>query len=78
MLTTATTPWPFPHHHFISLLYGAGLADAVEQSTRVLVDAYAMGSLSMTCFDLGRKEIAVSGAGEAPPLPHVPADESNL
>jgi hypothetical protein len=37
-----------------------------------------MGSLSMTCFALGCNEIGVSGTGEAPPLPHVPADESNL
>ncbi len=64
--------------HFIPLLYIAGLADAAEQKTRVLIDGYTMGSLSMTCFALGRNEIGLSGTGEAPPLPHVPADESNL
>jgi hypothetical protein len=64
--------------HFIPLLYIAGLADAAQQGTRILVDGYAMGSLSMTCFALGCNEIAASGGGEAPPLPHVPADESNL
>lgn len=64
--------------HFIPLLYIAGLADAAEQRTRVVVDGYAMGSLSMTCFALGCEEITATGTGEAPPLPHVPADESNL
>lgn len=64
--------------HFIPLLYIAGLADAAEQRTRVVVDGYAMGSLSMTCFALGCEEITATGTGAAPPLPHVPADESNL
>jgi 4,5-DOPA dioxygenase extradiol len=64
--------------HFIPLLYIAGLADAAEQKASVLVDGYAMGSLSMTCFTLGCTEVAVSGSGPAPPLPKVPADESNL
>jgi 4,5-DOPA dioxygenase extradiol len=64
--------------HFIPLLYIAGLADAAEQKASVLVDGYAMGSLSMTCFTLGCTEVPVSGTGAAPPLPQVPADESNL
>jgi 4,5-DOPA dioxygenase extradiol len=64
--------------HFIPLLCIAGLADAAQQSARVLVDGYAMGSLSMTCFALGCDEIAAGGTGAAPPLPHVPADETNL
>lgn len=64
--------------HFIPLLYIAGLADAAGQKTRVLVDGYAMGSLSMTCFALGCNDITASGTGDAPPLPHIPADESNL
>ncbi|HET9059602.1 MAG TPA: 4,5-DOPA dioxygenase extradiol [Acidimicrobiales bacterium] len=64
--------------HFIPLLYVAGLADAAQERARVLVNGYAMGSLSMTCFALGGKDVAASETGEAPPLPHVPADELNL
>ena len=64
--------------HFIPLLYIAGLADAAEEKASVLVDGYAMGSLSMTCFTLGCNEVTVTQTGAAPPLPQVPADESNL
>jgi 4,5-DOPA dioxygenase extradiol len=64
--------------HFIPLLYIAGLADAVKQKASVLIDGYAMGSLSMTCFTLGCPEVPVSDTRAAPPLPQVPAAESNL
>jgi len=39
--------------HFIPLLYLAGLASVADQSVEVLVDGYAMGSLSMTSYTLG-------------------------
>jgi 4,5-DOPA dioxygenase extradiol len=64
--------------HFIPLLYIAGLADAAGQKARVLLDGYAMGSLSMTCFTLGCDQLTIAGTGAAPSLPQVPADESNL
>lgn len=64
--------------HFIPLLYVAGLADAAGENARVLVGGYSMGSLSMTSYALGCDGLAVGGTGEAPPLPHVPAEESNL
>lgn len=73
----------FPHaaptpDHFIPLLYLAGLAAASGEGTRVLVDGYAMGSLSMTSYTLGCNGITFGGSGGAPALPDVPADETNL
>ena len=44
----------------------------------MLVDGYAMGSLSMVSYTLGLDELDAGGTGGAPPLPPIPADETNL
>jgi len=36
--------------HFMPLLYVAGLASASNQPAEVLVEGYAMGSVSMTAY----------------------------
>ena len=72
-LRAAPTP-----DHFIPLLYVAGLAAAAGQSADVLIDGYAMGSLSMTSYALGYRELDIENPRGAPPLFGVPADETNL
>jgi 4,5-DOPA dioxygenase extradiol len=64
--------------HFIPLLYIAGLAAVAGQTAHVLVDGYAMGSLSMACYTLGCDQLEPRGQGGAPTLPPIPADETNL
>jgi 4,5-DOPA dioxygenase extradiol len=65
--------------HFIPALYFAGLAAASGEPAHVLVDGYSMGSLSMVSYTLGCAELEPDGhGGDPPPLPDVPADETNL
>ena len=64
--------------HFIPLLYLAGLASAASDTAHVLVDGYAMGSLSMVSYTLGCHELESDGQSGAPALPLVPADETNM
>ena len=64
--------------HFIPLLYVAGLATAADERADVLVDGYAMGSLSMVSYTLGSHELDSGGEDGAPVLPRVPAEETNL
>ena len=78
---------PFDYHvepaaptpdHFIPLLFLAGLAAAAGEPAGVLVDGYAMGSLSMISYTLGCGHLAPEGTGGAPALPDMPADETNI
>jgi 4,5-DOPA dioxygenase extradiol len=63
--------------HFIPLLYLAGLA-AAEGGLRPLVQGYALGSLSMTCYGLGIDDVECQQAEGAASLPAgVPADQTN-
>jgi 4,5-DOPA dioxygenase extradiol len=64
--------------HFIPLIYVAGLASAAGQTAQVLVDGYAMGSLSMACYTLGCGKIESGAQPGSPVLPDIPADETNI
>ena len=65
--------------HFIPLLYLAGLSAAAGQPADVLVDGYAMGSLSMTAYSLdAHRGARPHDTDGAPPLPPIPADETNV
>ncbi len=67
--------------HFIPLLYLAGLADAAREPAGVLVDGYAMGSLSMTCYALDGPTPFEPDRRPAAPLPDpgtIPVEDTNL
>jgi len=69
---------PTPEH-FLPLLYLAGLAAEENTGTRVLIDGYAYGSLSMTSYtlDAGRPPVDTGLSGSAPLAAAVPADGTN-
>jgi 4,5-DOPA dioxygenase extradiol len=82
----AAAPTP---DHFLPLLYLAGLAEAAGHGAEVLVEGYAMGSLSMTSYVLDPAMAGAGGAeagrdesgGPAPILPDpsiVPPDDTNV
>ncbi len=68
--------------HFIPLLYLAGVAEAARRKAQVLVDGYAMGSLSMTCYtvDCGCPPAPADRrpAARVPDPGLVPSDDTNL
>lgn len=70
---------PTPEH-FLPLLYIAGFAAASGQPPRVLVDGYAYGSLSMTCYGVGiQDQHGRAGLPGAAPLgSEAPAEDTNI
>jgi 4,5-DOPA dioxygenase extradiol len=64
--------------HFLPVLYLAGLAAAADRGAEVLIEGCAMGSLSMTSYGLGVHDQPDGSGRGAPPLPRMPADETNL
>jgi 4,5-DOPA dioxygenase extradiol len=67
--------------HFIPLLHVAGLASASKEVAQVLIDGYALGSLSMTSFTLDAKRLPDGGdprpGGGLPDPRKVPAEDTN-
>lgn len=65
--------------HFIPLLYLAGLAAAGEAVVEPLMRGYAMGSLSMTCYQAGAADCPAMQKMGAAGLPaDVPPDQTNI
>jgi 4,5-DOPA dioxygenase extradiol len=64
--------------HFIPLLYIAGLAAESGEPMEALIRGYAMGSLSMSCYDVGTGLACREEEGAATIPKNVPADQSNI
>ena len=64
--------------HFIPLLYIGGLAAESGEPMEALIRGYAMGSLSMSCYDVGTGLACREEEGAATIPENVPADQSNI
>jgi 4,5-DOPA dioxygenase extradiol len=67
--------------HFIPILHLAGLAAAAGTAPDVLIQGYALGSLSMTCHALGCELLAAPDAGAGPGAATssvAPPDQTNM
>lgn len=67
--------------HFIPLIYIAALAAATDDTTDVLVEGPAFGSLSMTSYSLGAdcpQTTSENAAAYSPRQNTSPADQSNI
>jgi 4,5-DOPA dioxygenase extradiol len=64
--------------HFIPLLYIAGVAAECGEAMEPLIRGYAMGSLSMSCYDVGTGLACREEQGAATSPGNVPADQSNM
>ena len=64
--------------HFIPLLYIAGLAAETGEPMEALIRGYAMGSLSMSCYDVGTGLACREEQGAATIPENVPPDQSNI
>ena len=69
---------PTPEH-FIPLLYFAGVAAGAGRPAQILVDGYALGSLSMTAYTLDAAPAQPRAeGGPAASVPDVAAEDTNL
>lgn len=67
--------------HFIPLLYVAGLASAANRPAQVLIDGYAYGSLTMTCYGLDAacpSEQDARPSASVPDPARVPPEDTNI
>jgi 4,5-DOPA dioxygenase extradiol len=64
--------------HFIPVLYIAGLAAESGRTAKLLVEGYAMGSLSMTSYTLDAPDVERVNVKGSPPLSGVPGDQANI